>query len=281
VATREIILFNGMVAVVDEEDYPEVSKHRWYFCKTKKGCDKGYPQTYFRLEGKPVVIRLHRFVTKAVHGQRVDHIDRNPLNNSKANLRFSTPSQNQCNIGLRNEEKTSRFKGVYWSPSANGWYSQIAVNRSRISLGKFPTEDEAAQEHDRAAMSLHGEFAWLNFPHLTEKYRANPWTPKARSWKKVQKKSRYVGVCPGNGAWVASFSSHRLGTYQREIEAATAYDLVVTWKRREYGRINFPQRRAAYLEAVKDVDFSTIGVAGIATLHELVKAELQRQPPEE
>lgn len=41
----------------------------------------------------------------------VDHIDKDPLNNQKFNLRVSTNADNQKNVGKRSSN-TSGFKGV-------------------------------------------------------------------------------------------------------------------------------------------------------------------------
>lgn len=43
-------------------------------------------------------ISLHRYIMDAPEGSIVDHIDRNPLNNKKSNLRFVTYAENSVNV---------------------------------------------------------------------------------------------------------------------------------------------------------------------------------------
>ena len=62
----------------------------------------------------------------------------------------------------RLERKTSRFRGVYWSPERKKWKTAIDVNRTRISLGSFDDEPEAAKAYNKAAIKYHKEKAKLN-----------------------------------------------------------------------------------------------------------------------
>lgn len=93
----------------------------------------------------------------AKRGQRVDHRDRNGLNNQKLNLRFCTTSQNIANSVGRS---ASGFKGVY--RFRNGWTSHITVNYKTLYLGVFDTVLEGAKAYNEAALKYFGEFARLN-----------------------------------------------------------------------------------------------------------------------
>jgi hypothetical protein len=93
----------------------------------------------------------------------VDHIDRNPLNNTRSNLRPATNSQNQANR-RQSVRKTSRYKGVFWRKDAGKWQAWIRRNRIGRSLGFYLSETEAALAYDRAAVEEWGEFARPNFP---------------------------------------------------------------------------------------------------------------------
>ena len=91
----------------------------------------------------------------------VDHINRNSLDNRKANLRPVTAMQNTWNT--KRKGGTSRFKGVTWNKREKKWKVQLAHKWKSIHLGLFTDEIEAAKTYDEAAKKYRGEFAVLNF----------------------------------------------------------------------------------------------------------------------
>lgn len=92
----------------------------------------------------------------------VDHIDGNGLNNQKANLRVCEPNQNQYNRLLQ-KNNTSGFKGVSFFPETGQWRARIGIGgKRRISLGLFPTKEEAYAAYCEAAKIHHREFARLS-----------------------------------------------------------------------------------------------------------------------
>jgi len=52
--------------------------------------------------------------------------------------------------------------------SAQKRRAKIGVNGKRKHLGYFEDEVEAAKAYDEKAVELSGQFAYLNFPELTE-----------------------------------------------------------------------------------------------------------------
>lgn len=95
--------------------------------------------------------------------QHIDHIDGNKLNNRIENLRICTHNQNQHNQGIRVTNK-SGYKGVSFMKSLGKWQAQICCNSKVKHLGFFMGKEDAAHAYDRAALEIHGEFAWTNFP---------------------------------------------------------------------------------------------------------------------
>lgn len=72
---------------IDTTDVAEISKHRW------QKNSVGYASS--KIEGKRVL--LHRMLVNPPDDMQVDHIDGNPLNNCRANLRIVTQAQNAQN----------------------------------------------------------------------------------------------------------------------------------------------------------------------------------------
>lgn len=94
----------------------------------------------------------------------VDHIDRNGLNNTKANLRLATDQESTRNRGahIRRKNLTCEYKGV--SKQHQKWIARIKVDGRDTYLGSFSDPIEAARAYDNAALELFGVFAYLNFP---------------------------------------------------------------------------------------------------------------------
>ncbi len=107
---------------------------------------------------------MHRLIMNAPKGMLVDHINRNGLDNRKANLRIVTHTQNMWNNGQRVERYSSKYRGVSWHKRQRRWMAVISVNGRARTLGYYRDEKEAARAFDRAAKELRGEFAVLNFP---------------------------------------------------------------------------------------------------------------------
>lgn len=148
-------------AMVDNEDYEELSKYSW--CALEGG-KTTYAVRNIRVKGKRGLMLMHREILGLKDPKiLVDHKDRDGLNNQKSNLRISNQSQNLCNRGS-NIGSSSIYKGVSWHRSRGKWRARICKNGKKKYIGIFDSEKEAALAYDREAIKLHGEFARLNFP---------------------------------------------------------------------------------------------------------------------
>lgn len=92
--------------------------------------------------------------------QEIDHIDGDPQNNRKDNLRYATRSQQSLN--RRYGHWGRKNKGVYKRPYGDRWTAQIWFNGKYTGLGTFGTEEEAVEARKKATLELHGEFANLH-----------------------------------------------------------------------------------------------------------------------
>lgn len=146
-----------MFAVVDDEDYERIARHRWRFQGRP-----GTPQSYAVCNHAGRYLYMHRLIVDAPPGLEVDHIDGNGLNNRRCNLRVCSRRDNLRN--MRPRVGTSRFKGVSWNRGDQRWQAEISIDRRRKYLGRFHDEIEAALAYDEAARAAFGEFARLNFP---------------------------------------------------------------------------------------------------------------------
>jgi hypothetical protein len=63
---------------------------------------------------------------------------------------------------LRRKKLSSRYKGVSFQKDINKWTSKIAINKRRIYLGSYNSEEEAALAYNKAALEIFGENAKIN-----------------------------------------------------------------------------------------------------------------------
>jgi hypothetical protein len=92
---------------------------------------------------------------------RIDHKDRDGLNNAISNLRPCTQSQNLINTEVTKPCRHGR--GVHFhhkgKPRIKRYQARIGVNGKNISLGYFTTAEEASLAYIEAAEKYYGEFA--------------------------------------------------------------------------------------------------------------------------
>lgn len=139
---------NDLWFTIDIDDFKLYSDYKFY---TSTGYVAIVPETR--------ALHLHRLI---VDFEIVDHINRNKLDNRKANLRSATHGQNRTNSGPQKRNR-SGYKGVY--PRGNGSYRvRLMSNGKIVHIGVYKDPVEAALAYDEAAKKYHGEFAYLNFP---------------------------------------------------------------------------------------------------------------------
>ncbi|MDR9852943.1 HNH endonuclease [Paenibacillus sp. VCA1] len=151
---RTITLSRGKQTVVDDEDYDQLSQFKWWVDAY------GYALTTVggRLNKKN--IRMHRMLTGAQPGQVVDHIDGDPLNNQKANLRIVTQKENVRNS--KPKPSRSGYKGVSWYSQTNRWVARIICDGVYYHIGYYHDPKDAARAYNAKALELFGEYARLN-----------------------------------------------------------------------------------------------------------------------
>lgn len=111
------------------------------------------------IEGKTV--RLHQFVMPG--HEMIDHKNGNQCDVRKENLRPATTVTNGYNRG-KTRFGSNPYKGVHERKDTkkNKWMAHITVNKKRISLGNFPTAEQARDAYEEAAKKHHGEFYYGN-----------------------------------------------------------------------------------------------------------------------
>ena len=127
-------------ALIDAEDVPKVRYSKWrlshgYVVSQRKDNSDDY---------------LHRIVLAV--DDFVDHINHNPLDNRKSNLRVVTKSQNQMN---------SNYKGVTKTPNGK-YYAHIKLHGKMLKLGVYIDEAEALYARWYAETLVFKEYQYYN-----------------------------------------------------------------------------------------------------------------------
>jgi len=87
--------------------------------------------------------------------KEVDHINGNPTDNSWANLRSVTRSENLHNLGGPTSTNTSGFLGVSWDKKNEKWVAKIKLCGVSKNLGRFTTPELAYATYLKAKDQLH------------------------------------------------------------------------------------------------------------------------------
>jgi hypothetical protein len=153
----EVNLTRGYKTLIDKDDFLLLNCYSWQ-SKIIEG--KIYAKTAYRINGKLKTFYLHRIIANAKSGEYVDHINGNPLDNRRNNLRICTNAQNIRNSKIKLNNKTG-YKGVQQLPSGN-WRSRLTFNYKSINLGVFKNIIEAAKAYDQGAVKYFGKFARIN-----------------------------------------------------------------------------------------------------------------------
>ena len=91
-------------------------------------------------------------------GMYVDHINMNPLDNRRENLRVCTNQQNQYNTTKYSNNK-SGFKGVSFNKERQKFEAQIRIDGKQKIIGYFDTAEKAHEKYKEYALKHHGDFA--------------------------------------------------------------------------------------------------------------------------
>jgi hypothetical protein len=92
---------------------------------------------------------MHKLINETPDDMDTDHINQNPLDNRRKNLRTATRSQNQHNVGLRKDNK-SGIRGVNWNSLENKWKVFLNFEKKHYYLGTFRDKKDAIMARKEA-----------------------------------------------------------------------------------------------------------------------------------
>jgi hypothetical protein len=153
---------------VDPDDWFRFARYPWHLLSTGyvigRMTTKGYrreKQRGQRVGGPAKQVLMHRLVMGMDPDDRrkVDHINRDRLDNRRANLRIVNNSEHSQNQTWQ-RGRTSKYRGVHWDRTNRKWVAKAQLNGRVFSLGHYNDEllaAEAAAEFRRLYMPCSAE----------------------------------------------------------------------------------------------------------------------------
>lgn len=174
--TATIFLYNKSgekvsETIIDLEDLDRIIVFKWRYWKGRvyTGNYKPIPIYYKILEGQ---IENEDFV--------VDHINSNPLDNRKSNLRITTQSNNVLNKSkLKNNN--SDFTGVWFDKKRNKWCAEIKKNEIKCFLGRHNKKEDAV-----FARYIAEKIAFDEFRNETNDFKIKEEIEKCKTKKDIE-----------------------------------------------------------------------------------------------
>lgn len=149
---KKLKLTQNKYALVDDKDFKYLSQFKWHII-SKRYIARSYL-------GKEIL--LHRDLLNPSKEFEIDHIDGNPLNNQRNNLRLANHAENIRNRTRVNKNNSSGITGVCWFKRDKKWRARLMINGKEIHLGLFSKKEDAIKKREQAAKQYFGEFAYIN-----------------------------------------------------------------------------------------------------------------------
>ena len=156
----EFELYDRKFKLVDDILYSFYKKNnskteKWYIVKLYLS-NRGYNRFCFKVKGKQKAFYFHRVVYLANNPEWnlfdssinnvIDHIDNVKTNNHISNLRNITQHENNLN---------KRCKGYYFHKKSGKYKAEIQLNRKKIHIGYYNTEEEAREAYLNKKAEVH------------------------------------------------------------------------------------------------------------------------------
>lgn len=134
--------------LIDREDLDRLIVFKWRLWKSNVYTGNMKP---IQIQYKVLNVNPNGFK------QLIDHINGNPLDNRKCNLRIVSQRENAVNKAISRRNK-SGFSGVWFDYSRNKWSSEIKIDGKKCYLGRYKMKEDAVYARYIGEINLFGEY---------------------------------------------------------------------------------------------------------------------------
>ena len=166
--TKEYVInskkYGEQRVLLDDEDYDKIIENKInLYLKFDKTINGFYVQFHYKdltKKDRRNTVGLHRYIMKCPKGLQVDHINRNPLDNRKSNLRIVKQKENAKNKGSYSNNN-SGHKGVYYIKCFKRWLAQVRRDNITYTSKRCKTMEEAIEERKKLITELQSKGVML------------------------------------------------------------------------------------------------------------------------
>ena len=143
----------GKMFIIDLEDLDKTLKYCWNVAHLN------YVVSATRRDEGRKPLKLHRYLMNCTDANLVvDHINHNPSDNRKSNLRICTQHQNTFNQRPKKQNKTG-VRGVRFIAQMNKWETRFKFDGKERAVGYFDNLADAIALRKQYEEKYYGEFS--------------------------------------------------------------------------------------------------------------------------
>ena len=142
-------------ALVDDEDFDWLNQYKWTAVSRRQG------GTIYAMRKGVYMHRAILGIYKDYDGV-INHRNHNGLDNQKRNYVLCA-DRSSSKQKISRTYKIKKYQGIIQHKADKKWTVAIRKGGEYIYIGRYHSEDEAAQAYDKKAIELYGEHAATNF----------------------------------------------------------------------------------------------------------------------
>lgn len=156
--------FGNYTVLIDRKDYTKIKHYSWSTANAYRNGRHVVTglKTTIKENGKRKTVLLHRLILNV--SDIIDHVNNNPLDNRRKNLRVCSYAENARNR-KNQKNQNGNLKGVKRKILKSGhvrYVARIIIDGVEKHAGVFETPQQAALAYNEAAKKYHSQFAALN-----------------------------------------------------------------------------------------------------------------------